>query len=383
MNTQKLKLLIIALINVSEAANFLEKLFKNHINDARCFSRCRSVVSEDEREECINFCQMLIKNPEVDICALTSICTGGCRKACADSDHHDKTPTTMPLAAAAKIGPIEFQNQQALPIRSLAFSSVDGRQHPVSGSTPTTFASVSLTNCRLSWSLETASTNVVFLVSGKDKAGKWNLIRNMVEDNTLELDTITVAKMEVIQIFAVEPQKVADVASFDISNSICRKPETILNQGSYSKEAEIQLSWTKELKEENDKEEINMELIIKRGTSITATIVLTLLAVLAIIFGIALIYVKINQQKQSNNNKKNVPENLYNELEDNKYETVPELPYSVPSIIPSIDDLLFNSSSILISDGELKVEKLLKPTIIALNESNEYEEVGSPINLSV
>ena len=136
MNTQKLKLLIIALINVSEAANFLEKLFKNHINDARCFSRCRSVVSEDEREECINFCQMLIKNPEVDICALTSICTGGCREACAANDHHDKTPTSMlvPLAAAAKIGPIEFQNQQALPIRSLAFLPVDGRPHPVSGS---------------------------------------------------------------------------------------------------------------------------------------------------------------------------------------------------------------------------------------------------------
>ena len=91
----------------------------------------------------------------------------------------------------------------------------------------------------------------------------------------------------------------------------------------------------------------------------------------------------INQQKQSNNNKKNVPENLYNELEDNKYETIPEQPYSIPSILPSIDDLLFNSSSILISDGEVKVEKLLKPTIIALNESNEYEEVGSPINLSV
>ena len=40
----------------------------------------------------------------------------------------------VPLAAAAEIGPIEFQNQRALPIRSLAFSQVDGRPHPVSGS---------------------------------------------------------------------------------------------------------------------------------------------------------------------------------------------------------------------------------------------------------
>ena len=192
MKSKKLILLFITMINVSEAANFLEKLFKNHINDARCFSRCRSVVPDDERVRCINFCQMLIKNPEDDICALTSICTGGCREACADNDHYGKTPTT--------------------------------------------FASWSLTNCRLSWSLETTSTNVVFLVSGKDKAGKWNLIRNMVEDNTLELDTITVAKMEVIQIFAVEPQRIADVVSFDVNNRICQKPEPILKQGRYSKD---------------------------------------------------------------------------------------------------------------------------------------------------
>ena len=36
--------------------------------------------------------------------------------------------------AASEIGPIEFQNQQTLPIRNLAFLPVDGRPHPVSGS---------------------------------------------------------------------------------------------------------------------------------------------------------------------------------------------------------------------------------------------------------
>ena len=38
------------------------------------------------------------------------------------------------LTAVAKIWPIEFQNQQAAPIKSLAFWPVDGRPHPVSGS---------------------------------------------------------------------------------------------------------------------------------------------------------------------------------------------------------------------------------------------------------
>ena len=35
------------------------------------------------------------------------------------------------LTAAAEIWPIEIQNQQAVPIRSLAFWPVDGRPHPV------------------------------------------------------------------------------------------------------------------------------------------------------------------------------------------------------------------------------------------------------------
>ena len=38
------------------------------------------------------------------------------------------------LTAAAEIQPIEFQNQQAVPTISLAFSPVDGRPHPVSES---------------------------------------------------------------------------------------------------------------------------------------------------------------------------------------------------------------------------------------------------------
>ena len=40
------------------------------------------------------------------------------------------------LSAAAKIQPIEFQNQQAVPIRSLVLLPVDGRPHPVSVSMP-------------------------------------------------------------------------------------------------------------------------------------------------------------------------------------------------------------------------------------------------------
>ena len=46
------------------------------------------------------------------------------------------------LTAAAKTPPIEFLNQQAPPIRSLAFSPVDGRPYPVSGSKVSTAINV-------------------------------------------------------------------------------------------------------------------------------------------------------------------------------------------------------------------------------------------------
>ena len=50
------------------------------------------------------------------------------------SSSHGYIQHASALSSTAKIGPIEFQNQHALPIRSLAFSPVDGGPHPVSGS---------------------------------------------------------------------------------------------------------------------------------------------------------------------------------------------------------------------------------------------------------
>ena len=79
--------------------------------------------------------------------------------------------------------------------------------------------------------MEGTDSNVVFLVSGRDEAGKRILIKNMVEENMLELDPVNALKMEEIQIFAVSPKKVIDIASSDASNNFCPKQETILFQG--------------------------------------------------------------------------------------------------------------------------------------------------------
>ena len=79
--------------------------------------------------------------------------------------------------------------------------------------------------------MEGTDSNVVFLVSGRDEAGKRILIKNMVEENMLELDPVNALKMEEIQIFAVSPKKVIDIASSDASNNFCPKQEAILFQG--------------------------------------------------------------------------------------------------------------------------------------------------------
>ena len=159
---------------------------------------------------------MFIRKPDADICSLASVCSGECKNACVEND--------------------ENQTQK-----------------------PSAFASVSLKNCQLSWTMETPNRNVVFLVSGKDQAGKWNLIRNLVEDKMLMLNSLIVAKMDEIQVFAVEPQKVTDIVSLDVSKNVCLEPENLNNQGGYRLGEEIQNNIvSEEWKEENDEDSINI-----------------------------------------------------------------------------------------------------------------------------
>ena len=63
------------------------------------------------------------------------------------------------LKASAKIWPIEFQNQQAAPIKSLAFWPVDGRPHPVSGSMVFEDFNMAIVGCCLPWKYLYAFSN--------------------------------------------------------------------------------------------------------------------------------------------------------------------------------------------------------------------------------
>ena len=301
----------------------VERLFKNHINDAKCFLKCRDVETEVEKQRCDNFCKMLLSNPSTDICSLTSVCTGGCRDACSnDKDEID---------------------------------------------TPSVFNIVTMTHCHLSWKMEASNANVVFLVSGRDKAGKWNLITNQLEDTQLEMDTVTAAKMEKINVFAVEAHRVADIVSLDVSENVCLEkvspaPRELVI---YDNGVEVVIEET--------------EILLTTGSSLVTTIVLSLLCVCVILFPTVIIYIKFIKKDKANVLKAIRTEN--GNKKENIYELVPELPYKAATLKPSVDGLI-RTPSLKITKGQVQVvtetpTTLLKPTItsLSLTENHVYEEV--------
>ena len=264
----------IIFINTCAGLNLVEILFKSKINDAKCFARCQSVETEQERTQCLSLCNILINNPEdEDICSLSSVCTGGCRVACDAAEDGDDLE---------KI--------------SLGGGSIE--------------------KCKLSWNLEKTGGDVVFLIAGRDQAGMWNLISNTVTETSMELSYTLAAKMVEIQIFAVGAHEVHDIISVEVAGNQCQED----------------VPQPQEWREEEEEEEINldgldvleviiekdMETIIKENTSIAATVVLVLLSVFAVFFTVAIIIVRLRGQKTKEAQVGQI------------YEAVPELPYSPP-----------------------------------------------------
>ena len=265
-------LLLIILINTCAGLNLVETLFKSKINDAKCFARCQSVETEQERTQCLSLCNILINNPEdEDICSLSSVCTGGCRVACDAAEDGDELEKTV-------------------------------------------FGDGSIDECQLSWSLKKSGRDVVFLIVGRDQAGMWNLISNTVMETSMELSYTLAAKMVEIQIFAVGAQEVHDIISVDISGNQCQE-DVPQPQEWREVEEEMNLEDQELLEVIIEKE---METTIKENTSIAVTIALALLSVFFIFFIAAIIIVRIREQKT-----KDVEVGQF-------YEAVPELPYRPP-----------------------------------------------------
>ena len=262
----------ISFITTCTGLNLVEILFKSKINDAKCFARCQSVETEQERTQCLSLCNILINNPEdEDICSLSSVCAGGCRVACDAAEDGD-----------------DLENIE------LGGGSIDG--------------------CKLTWNLEKTGGDVVFLIAGRDQAGMWNLISNTVTETSMELSYTLAAKMVEIQIFAVGAHEVHDIISIEVASNQCQE-DVPQPQEWREEEEEINLDGLDVLEVIIEKD---METIIKENTSIAATVVLVLLSVFAVFFTVAIIIVRLRGKKTKEAQVGQI------------YEAVPELPYSPP-----------------------------------------------------
>ena len=293
------------LIEISVSYNLVETLFRDKIQTGQCISRCQSTESHQDQLQCLSTCQALFSRPGDDLCSVTSVCSGGCAVAC------------------------EKQSN---------------KQHIV-------ISNIGLDQCTLSWSLETVEArNLVFIVVGKDVGGKWNLISDQVMETTTQLSYRDADKMEELMILAVDAAGVGDSISVDISNNHCHHdvPEPV--------------QWVEE--ESVEMIMVDRETSIKEGTSITATVVLSLLAIFTILVIIAIISVRLSQSRNNTNDNRSTT--VFQVAASKVYE-VPELPYS-PQVRSFTDVKNINKQLNIVS------EKLLKPRVIDI-ESDEYEVV--------
>ena len=269
------------------AANFLEILFKKNINEAKCFTRCQSAQTEAEMTQCMNICERLINKPEDNLCSLTSVCDGGCRIACDAEDDVKKV-----------------------------------ENEPV-------FIEGFINKCLVSWQSDRGSGDVVFMITGRDQAGMWNLIRNTVEDSSIELSYRLAAKMVEIQIFAIGSHHVSDILSVDITDNDCKE------------DVPHPMEWR-----EDD--------LIKENTNImNLSIVIGLVLLIVIVTTVATTVMVVRRIRSRSSRS---------------HDAVPELPYSPP--VRTIRDVI-----------DLQENRCQPRVITTIFETDEeYEEVAVAVS---
>ena len=250
-------LLVLSLTLSSSLALDLEKLFRDKISDARCFSQCQQAETVEDQDQCFVICKTLEDRLEEDLCSLTAVCTGGCKVACD--------------AALRKTLPGEESQPR--------------------------FQEVSLHQCDLSWGLEDASEDVVFMVAGRDQGGMWNLMRNHLTSKHTVLTPRQAAKFMEVEVFAISAGQVVTI-SLDITNNHCYHTVPL----------------SREWRERKDT--LSQDQTIKDNTSLVATTVLSILAVFAFMISVGLVIVRWRNSRTASS--------------EEYYDDIPELPYAVP-----------------------------------------------------
>ena len=172
-------LLAVALVQQVTSISLMETLLKSTIQSAQCEARCHGLDSQEDLQDCLDVCRIVVKNPDSSLCMFPRLCTGGCRVACQDQD---------------------------------TGAHVDGSERRIS--------TIAQSRCQLSWEVNShEDTSIVFIIAGLDHAGMISIISRSVQDSQMEISPSITSKYASVTVLAVDSQGLVDLQKVDLEHS--------------------------------------------------------------------------------------------------------------------------------------------------------------------
>ena len=172
-------LLAVALVQQVTSISLMETLLKSTIQSAQCEARCHGLDSQEDLQDCLDVCRIVVKNPDSSLCMFPRLCTGGCRVACQDQD---------------------------------TGAHVDGSERRIS--------TIAQSRCQLSWEVNShEDTSIVFIIAGLDHAGMISIISISVQDTQMEISPSITSKYASVTVLAVDSQGLVDLQKVDLEHS--------------------------------------------------------------------------------------------------------------------------------------------------------------------
>ena len=169
----------------------VERLLESAIQSAQCEARCQGLASQEDLQECLDVCGIVIKNPDSSLCMFPRLCTGGCKVACQDQD-------------------------------------VGVRDH----SLETQISSLSQDHCQLSWEIDNVDNEkVVFIIAGLDHTGMISIVSRSVLDTKMEMTPAMMSKYVKMIVLAVESDGLTDRAIVHVETTKkCQDSDEDINE---------------------------------------------------------------------------------------------------------------------------------------------------------
>ena len=163
------------LIHQVSSISLMEVLLRSTIQSAQCEARCQGLDNQDDLQDCLGVCSVIIKNNDDSLCMFPRLCTGGCRVACQDNEVNDAMT-----------------------------------KRRISG--------VTQTSCHLDWSLKEGDNNdnVVYIVAGVDHAGMISIISGSILETKMETTPAMTSKFFKMTVLAVNSNGLLDMMEIDI-----------------------------------------------------------------------------------------------------------------------------------------------------------------------